>query len=437
MARESSKHRSARIALLALASSVLAPRAAAAQDLASVVARARAQVETGAYAKALKTLSRLSSKNVPSALAIEAALLETTAALVTSGADAGKDACAKAIVASDYDPDVARDQSPKVRAVCREAAKSERTKRLERAKLALADLKVESPTVAWQPVRITAQARDVPASAGGASASVAALPSWLRVVARVTSSALEGSFDLALVPSLEGPLRGTLDPSWIRPRATLRVTLIAQDRFGDLSPTGESAAVVIPAAEAVVVLGKVPDTATVRIDGASVKPEPGGRIGVSPGAHRIGLELEDGASASTTVEVARGGVARVALAPQRAGTTRTFAWIAAGTAVALASTGSVLLLSADSRRREIEELSAQREEGSNLPSVEYSVIQSKDKDRDTFQKLGTAFLIGGGVVGAAAATMWLWPEKNRKSPPRAAAWEAHVGVGSISVAGVF
>jgi len=411
---------SAASAALAL---TLCPRPVGAQDLAGVVARAREQVENGAYADAVRTLKSLPATGVPDALAVEAGLLETTAALVTGGAEASEAACAKAVVASGYDPEVARDQSPKVRAACRAAADRERGQRLARAQIALSDLKVDPPAVAWQPVRVAATANRVPA--------------WLRVVARVSSSALEGSFDLALAPSVEGPLRGTLDPSWIRPGARIRIEIVAQDRHGDLGPTGQSAAVQVPAAEAMIALGDVPPGAAVRIDGAPVKPGPGGRVPVTPGKHAVAMELDDGASASAAVEVGRGGVARVALSPQRPARNRTVAWLATGAAVALGSVGGVLLLNADSRRREIEELSTRREEGSNLPAVEYSELQAKDEERQTFSTVGAALLVGGGVACAAAVTLWLWPEDKGRGGEAAASVGARIGANRVSLVGTF
>lgn len=406
-----------------------APRAAMGQDLSVIVARAREQTENGAYADALRTLSALPKSGVPAALAVEAGLLEATAALVVKGAEAGQAACSKAIIAAGYDPEVAREQSPKVRTACKAAAAEERSKRLSRANVTLSALDVQKPEVAWQPIRI--------------SATSSQLPAWLRVVARVTSSALEGSFDLALAPSLEGPLRGTLDPSWMRPKARIKVELVAQDKFGDLASPPQSAEVEVPAAEARVALGEVPSGAVVSVDGTEVKPDSNGSFPVAPGTHTIELELSSGASASTKVDVERGSVARVALSPQRSGG-RTLAWIATGTSVALGAAGGVMLFSAASRASEIEELSQKREEGTNLPATEYSEIASKNDDRQTFATVGTALLIGAGVTAAAAITLWLWPDKSSKTgdakasasrqAPRVA---ARIGPTSIGLSGTF
>jgi hypothetical protein len=202
------------------------------QDLASVVAKAREQVENGAFGDALRTLNSLPKSEIPPTLAVEAGLLETQAALVTKGEGAGAQACTKAVVAAGYDPEVARDQSPKVRAACRTAAESARKDRIERAGVKLSDLEIEAPQVAGAPVRISA------------TASVA--PPWLRVIARVRSSAIEGSFDLPLAPSPDGPLRGTLDPSFIRPKAKLDITIVAQDKFGDLATTALTSSAISP-----------------------------------------------------------------------------------------------------------------------------------------------------------------------------------------------
>jgi hypothetical protein len=410
----------------AVAAVASAPSAARADDLAGVVARAREQVESGAYADALKTLQGLPKEGVPAALAVEAGLLQTTATLVVKGADEGRAACAKAVIAAGYDPEVARDQSPKVRAACKAAAAEERKQRLEREKVTLAELSVETPDVAWQPVRISATANRV--------------PSWLRVVARVTSSALEGSFDLALAPSLEGPLRGTLDPSWLRPKAKLRVELVAQDKFGDLMGPQKTAEITVPAAEAIVVLGDVPAGAVVTVDGEKVKPEAGGRVAVTPGAHEIGMALPDGSSAETRVEAGRGGRTTVALSPGKTSTNRTLAWIATGTAVGVGTAGGVLLLTAASSAAEIEELSAKREPGSALPATEYSEIRAKSDDQKTFTTLGTGLLIGAGAMAALSITLWLLPDGSKEGSSKKSAGvslRAGVGPSSLTIAGSF
>jgi hypothetical protein len=409
-----------------------APGAAAGQDLSVIVARAREQTENGAYADALRTLNTLPKSGVPTALAVEAGLLEATAALVAKGADAGQAACSKAVIAAGYDPEVAREQSPKVRAACKAAAAEERSKRLTRANVTLSALEVQKPQVAWQPIRI--------------SATSSQLPPWLRVVARVTSSALEGSFDLALAPSLEGPLRGTLDPSWIRPKARIKVELVAQDKFGDLASPPQATEVEVPAAEARVALGEVPSGAVVSVDGTEVKPDAGGTIAVEPGSHTIEMELSSGASASAKVDVQRGNVAQVALSPQKGGS-RTLAWIATGTSVALGAAGGVMLFNAASRASEIEELSQKREAGTGLPATEYSEIASKNEDRQTFATVGTALLIGAGVAAAAAITIWVWPDgssssSSKASDSKAAAASrprvaARIGPTSIGLAGTF
>jgi hypothetical protein len=407
-----------------------APGAAAGQDLSVIVARAREQTENGAYADALRTLNQLPKSGLPTALAVEAGLLEATAALVAKGPEAGQTACSKAIIAAGYDPEVAREQSPKVRTACKAAAAEERSKRLSRSNVTLSALEVQKPQVAWQPIRI--------------SATSSQLPPWLRVVARVTSSALEGSFDLALAPSLEGPLRGTLDPSWIRPKARIKVELIAQDKFGDLAAPPQATEVEVPAAEARVALGEVPSGAVVSVDGTEVKPDSAGTVAVEPGTHTIEMELSNGAAASTKVDVQRGNVAQVALSPQRSGG-RTLAWIATGTSVALGAAGGVMLFSAASRASEIEELSQKREEGTGLPATEYSEIASKNEDRQTFATVGPVLLIGAGVTAAAALTLWLWPDGSSskasdaktsasKQGPRVA---ARIGPTSIGLAGTF
>jgi hypothetical protein len=403
-------------------------QARAAQDLAGIVAKAREQVENGAYADALRTLAALPKQDLPPALAVEASLLETQAALVTRGADAGASACAKAVVASGYDPEVARDQSPKVRSACRAAADKERRGRLAGAGVKLGELEVEQPEVAWQPVRISATASSAPA--------------WLRVVARIKSSALEGSFDLPLAPSPDGPLRGTLDPSWIRTKAKIDITIVAQDKFGDLAVTDAKASIEVPAAEAMVSLGEVPSSARVLVDGDRVTPDEDGRVALSPGKHTVEMELDSGASASAKVDLQRGSVARVALSPQRGGG-RTLAWVATGSAVVLGAVGGVLLVNAALRKSEIEDLAGRREPGTALPATDYAEIKARDDERKLFTNVGLGLAIGGGAVGVAALTLWLLPEGGGSKKPAKKEASAHgtwtplIGPGTVGVAGTF
>ena len=396
------------------------------EDLASVVARAREQVENGAFGDALRTLNSLSKSELPPTLAVEAGLLETQAALVTKGEGAGAQACIKAVVAAGYDPEVARDQSPKVRAACRTAAENARKDRIERAGVKLSDLEIEAPEVAWAPVRI--------------SATATAAPPWLRVIARVRSSAIEGSFDLPLAPSPDGPLRGTLDPSFIRPKAKLDITIVAQDKFGDLATTALTKSLTVPAQEAMVALGDVPGSAVVLVDDKPVDPDDDGRVAVEPGKHEVEMQV-DGATSSTTVTVQRGSVARVALSPSKGGG-RTFAWIATGLTVGLGAASGVFLYTAASRTSEIEDLAALREPGTSLPATDYAEIKARDDERRTFQTVGLGLAIGGGVMGALALTFWLLPSGGGKKPTKKDAHLAPVivpviGPGSVGLSGTF
>ena len=396
------------------------------EDLAGIVAKAREQTENGAFADALRTLGQLPKNDVPPALAVEAGLLEATASLVTKGEAAGQTACAKAVIAAGYDPEVARDQSPKVRGVCRGAAERVRKERIEKAGVKLGEISVAAPEVAWQPVRL--------------SADVAQAPAWLRVVARVSSTAIEGSFDLPLAPSPDGPLRGTLDPSFIRPGATLEISLVAQDKFGDLLVTSGKQTVAVPKREALISFGDIPMSARVFVDDKPVELDDSGRVSVEPGKHEVSMEIDD-ASASTKVEVERGAIARVALSPQKGGG-RTLAWVATGSAVVLGAVGGVLFGTAVARKSEIEELAAQREPGTNLPATNYADIKSRDDQRRLFSNVGTGFLIGGGVVGAVAVTLWLLPSGRSKGPAKKGAnvfttIEPQIGLGTVGLSGRF
>ncbi|HTJ80325.1 MAG TPA: hypothetical protein VL400_01345 [Polyangiaceae bacterium] len=379
-----------------LAASLLAIASdARAQDAAAIVARAREQLDTGAYADVLRTLSALKGKNVPSQLAIEAGLIETNALIVTQGADAAQVACGKAIVAASYDPDIAREQSPKVRDACKAAAKKVRSERLAGDGAKLGALEAKAPEVAYQPVRI--------------STTVDKRPPWLKVVARIESSGIEGSFDVPLLPSDDGPLLGTLDPAWIKPKSKLVVALVAQDKFGDLGDPTEKRELEVPAAEAAVLLGTIPEGAKVTLDDEAVKPDAQGKVTATAGKHDVALTLSNGASAETNVELRRGQVTRVALSPQIESPSRVWPWVTTGTSLALLAAGGVLLINAEARRSELEDAAAQREPGTDLPATDYAELESIDSERTTFQYVGIGLLAGGGAVAILATVLWLVP----------------------------
>lgn len=381
-------------ALAALSTSLIAP-AASAQDLSGIVAKAREQVESGKYQDALRITAALKNRSLPPALALEVGLIETTALLVTQGPDDAAKACGRAVIAADFDPEVARDQSPKIREVCRAAAKEVRAGRLASEKVEISKLDIKPPDVAFQPLR--------------ASTEISKKPAWLKVVARVQSTQLEGSFDVPLIPSEEGPLRGMLDPSWIRPGATLKVALVAQDKFGDLgSPTAETT-ILVPKAEAAIALGSVPKGAKVTLDGDPVTPDASGRLPTTPGKHEVAMTLEDGAYAEADVELRRGGITRVALAPQSQSPSRAWPWVATGTSVALLVAGGVLLINAESRRSELEDAAARREPGTDLPATDYATLKDIDDERVIFQNVGIGLMAGGGAMAVVATILWLVP----------------------------
>lgn len=380
---------------MAALAAIFAALPARADDAASIVGKARGQIEQGSYADAARTLALLRGKTLTPQLAIEAGLLETTATLVNQGAEAAAAPCARAIVAAGFDPEVARELSPKVREVCRQAGKKVRGERLAGEKIAIGKLTFAEPDVAYQPVRL--------------SATASKSPPWLRVVARVQASGIEGSFDVPLIPSDEGPLLGTLDASWIRPKASLIVQLVAQDKFGDLSEPLDSKKLTVPAAEALIALGKVPESAVVKLDGNATKPDDKGRIVASPGKHEVSLTLPSGASAEADVELERGGVAQVKLVPQEQSPSRVLPWIATGTSFALAVAGGVLLINSEARRSELEEKAAEREPGTDLPANDFATLRDIDDERKLFQNVGIGLLAGAGGVAVAALVLWLVP----------------------------
>ena len=409
-------------ALVAFGALSLPSPAYAAEDLSAIVAKARDQVENGNYADALRVLGTLKTKNLPQALTVEVGLLEATALLVTQGADQATVACSKAVVAGNYDPDVSRDQSPKVRDICRAAAKKVRAERVKSEGLTFSELSLKDPEVAYQPVRI--------------SVMLDKRPTWIKVVARVTSSDLEGSFDLPLIPSEEGPLLGTLDAAWLRPKAKLKVDLVAQDKYGDLGAPLSKRVLNVPAAESMVVVGDVPKGATLELDGNVTTADVEGRVPSTPGSHELKLTLPNGATASTEVELKKGSVTRVALSPQAPSPSRVLPWVATGTAAALVTAGSVLLINAQARKNQLEDAAATREPGTSLPSTDYAELASIDSERKTFTRVGVGLLIGGGATAIVATTLWLLPT-GPSHPKPLALLTPIVGPGYLGLAGRF
>jgi hypothetical protein len=381
--------------LLALAV-IAAPGVASAQDLSAIVARASEQMDAGSFADGMRTLAGLRGKTLPPQLAVEVALLETTGSLVTSTPDAAREACGRAIVAAGYDPEVARERSPKVREVCKAAAKKVRADRMTEGKVEPSKLEIERPEVAHQAVRL--------------STKVEKMPAWLRMTARVQSSALEGTFDVPLVPADDGALLGTLDSAWTRPRSKLTIKLVAQDRFGDIGDPIHTEEITIPAHEAAISLGTIPSGGRVEVDGERVTPDDAGRVPATAGKHDVKLTLPSGAYAETEVELARGAVAQVTLAPSEQSPSRVAPWIATGTSLALGVAGAVLLVNAELRRADLEDAAAEREPGTGLPLREFSGdLESIDSERRTFLYAGLGVLGGAGAAGVVAAILWLVP----------------------------
>ena len=415
-----------RIVLLGVASLALAvPTSASAQDAASVVARARAKVEEGAYADALRLLDGLGAKSLPPQLAVEAALLQATSSLVTSGPEAAARACRRAVLASGFDPEVAREQSPKLREACRAAAREVRSTRLREEHVAVGALVAPAPTVAYQPVRV--------------SAELAGPPAWLRLAARVTTEgpgATEGAIDIPLLPSQDGLARGTLDADWIRPGCKLTVALVAQDRHGDLGAPLGTVSFSVPRAEAGIALGRIPEGASVLLDDAATGADASGFVAAAPGEHRVGLRLANGAFAETEITIARGEVAQVALAPELVGESYLWPAITSGAAVSLLGAGTVFLLTSNARRLELEERAATREPGTNLPAYDYAELAGIDEERVTFQRLGIGLLVGGGVASIAASTLWIVSTSDENAPVPVAA-QLELGPGWIGLRGTF
>jgi len=202
---------------------------------------------------------------------------------------------------------------------------------------------------------------------------------------------------------------GTLDASWIRPKAKLTIKLVAQDRFGDLGAELDVRKLDVPAAEAAIALGTVPKGAIIKLDGNTVTADDKGRVPATAGKHVISLTLESGASAEADVELARGAVAQVGLVPQEPSPSRALPWVATGTAFALVVAGGVLLINAEARRSELEDKAAEREPGTGLPANDYATLQNIDDERTLFQNVGIGLLAGGGGVAIAATILWLVP----------------------------
>ena len=406
---------------LCLVLPLMSARVANAQDMSAVVARAREQMDAGNYTDGMRTLSSLRGKTLPTQLAIEVALLETTGSLVSQSAEAAREACGRAVVAAAYDPDVARELSPKVREVCKAAAKKVRADRLTEAGVKPSPLEVEKPSVAYQAVRF--------------SAKLAKSAPWLRMIVRVESSALEGSFDVPLVPSEEGLLLGTLDSAWIRPKSKLTLRLVAQDRFGDLGDAIHSETVSVPENEAAISLGAIPEGGRVRLDGDDIKPDGAGLIPATAGSHEVRLTLPSGAYAETSVELARGGLAQVTLAPSEQEPSRVWPWVTTGTALALGVAGGVLLINSELRKNDLEDAAAEREPGTDLPVSDFADIESIDSERTTFLYAGIGILAGAGAVGILATVLWLVPGGGAE--PAQSAIMPVVGPGFVGVTGRF
>ena len=215
----------------------------------NLVARARAAFEQLEFEQTVRLLQPLHTRaGVPPLLAVQAALLETNALVAQQLTPAAIEACQRAVRFANFDPDVARDQSPRVQAVCHTAADQARREFVSSRHIRIATVNVITGPVAWNSVALQIRIEgDLTGLTALAEVSVAGAP----------PAAVN-------LPGTGQTLRvAALDANLAVPRARIEVTPIVRDAFGVLARAESATIATVSANESAVRFGIGSDEANV------------------------------------------------------------------------------------------------------------------------------------------------------------------------------
>jgi hypothetical protein len=359
---------------------------------------------------------------VPTALTVEAALLESSAYIALQQQAAAVAACRRGIVAANYDPEIAREQAPRVQAACRIAAAEARTALVEERRIAIGDVQVTSARVAWNPIRITAQIRG----------NVTNLVTEAEV--RINDNS---AFTVVLRDAGGGIRSGSIDANLGVPGGRIQVVPLVRDEFGILVRSETPTTYIVPEDEAAVRFNAGSDEGPLEVDGRSTRARVrvGDVVPLPLGSHVLEVRTPRGRS-HAAINLRRGEIALLTLHSEAGSNALDIArWSSTVGAVALLGAGGVFYFLAASAGNQLAGYAeTARDPQTGLPLIQWSDVAPIDETRATNQNIAIGLFAGGAALAVVAIVTWAIPHPNsRRESRRTNAFELRPGLSGLAI----
>ncbi|MEI8256217.1 MAG: hypothetical protein WCJ30_11155 [Deltaproteobacteria bacterium] len=343
--------------------------------------------------------------NVPAALAIEAAILETNGLVAMQRLPEATSACVRAVQRANYNPEVAHEQAPRIQAVCHAAAERARHDLVATRTLAIRSVAIQTGAVAWNPVRIE----------GSFEGELAGFTTQAEVVIG------SGQPFTVNLTSTGQPLRSVmLEASLASPNAEVRVTPLIRDEYGVLVRADAPTIARIPTPEAAVRFALGTDEGPLRVDGASTGAQAhvGDTIPLAVGQHTIEVQARSGVTARASVTLHRGEIATLTVHGTAGSTLRDVArWGSTVGGVLVLGAGAVFQFFAASNAAQLNQFALTRDSNTGQPLIDWAAVAPINESRVLDQTLATGFFIGGGVLAGVAIVLWALPSNRETAAP--------------------
>lgn len=368
--------------------------------------RARSLLDQLEFEQAVGLLIPLhDAPGIPETLRVEAALLETNALVAMQRQPDAIAACVRAVEHANYNPDVAREQSPRTQAACRTAAEQARHDLIGRRSLAIRNVGISTGPVAWNPVRVEV----------GFDGDLTGLTTQAEVVVGT------GQPFTVNLPNTGQPTRtAILEASLAAPNADVRVTPMIRDSFGVLVRSDSASTARIPTPEAAVQFALGSDEGPLRVDGTSTgrRAQVGDTLPLSVGPHSIEVQARSGVTARASVTLHRGEIATLTLHGTSGTTARDVVkWGSTIVGVAGLAAGAVFQFLAYSNALQLTQFANQRDDATGQPLIDWQAGAPIQRSLQVNQNLATGLFIGGGVLAGVAIVLWALPSNRESAAP--------------------
>lgn len=391
------------------------------EEVGNRLADARRALEDVEYERVVALLMPLrTARDLPAALGTEAALLETTALVALQRTEQATEACRRAVALAGYDPTIARNQSPRVQAVCTTAAEQARRELIATRRIGIGEAVIRPGEVAWTPTRVEVRF----------DGDLSGLVTQAEVAIGDQPAVTVG------LPASGQPTRVvTLDANDAAPGARVSVTPLVRDAHGVLVRAPNATVATISRDEAAVRFGTGSDEGPLRVDGVPVarRATVGSLVPLEPGPHTIVVASPSG-EARAQIRLRRGEVALLTMRSSRGvSALDVLRWTTTGLAVVAAGTGGVFQVFAAANANQLEIAANTRDPATGLPSIRYSDVAYLDENRQQFQSIALGLFIGAGVSAALATVLWVVPGGSRAAPARTVGVAPTRGGGALSI----